>query len=203
MFSFRGTGAPGMEDVLTRLPRPYIVIELTGARIVVGPSGAFVVGTATNREDVQDVADQLVRRAVGLRSALAERMAWVPFIDVLVVADDRDASALAATVVPLDLLEQTIVQGRPCLSEDTAERLAAVIEELRVIELAPPALQAADEKMAGCDGSPHPAASSSPFTSWPVSRPLPMSNGPGPDPRRYSSMPTGSTAAPSRRSRPD
>lgn len=134
LFPFRSATAPDVAAVLASLPPAYRVVPLADADVVLGPPGAFVV--AAGNGNVQDIADRLVGRAVRLRAALAERMSWVPFIDALVVADHPGAHAVAATVVPADLLDQTLVQGTPMLSDESVTRLADLIEDLTAAEAA-------------------------------------------------------------------
>ncbi len=128
MFPSRPVSASETADVLASLPSEYRVIDLDNAQFIVGPAGAFVVASAAT--NVPLVATVVVQRALRLRTALAERLAWVPFIDALVVADDRSTKAVAATTVPIDLLAKTIVQDNPILSEETVATVASLVETI-------------------------------------------------------------------------
>jgi hypothetical protein len=98
-----------IDRLLAGLPATHTVASQDAARLVVGPCGATVV--LLGERDVPDAADRAARLAAATRTALADHVAWVPFVDAVVVTDDADRSATAATVVPPDLLGEVLVEG--------------------------------------------------------------------------------------------
>jgi hypothetical protein len=128
VFTLHRVPADQIDAVLSVLPNTYSTIGLGEARLVVGPTGVFVV--SPTGDNVQQTADDLVQRAVGLRTELAQRMSLVPFIDALVIVGDGGERPFAATGVPLDLLAATITQGPDLLADAVRERLLDAVTAL-------------------------------------------------------------------------
>ena len=100
----------GVDRALRALPGDFAVAGAGATRLVIGPPGAFVLEPTTpDRLDV--AAARVAGLAVATRAILADHVAWVPFVDGLVVAGDHAAAHPSVTVVPPDLLADTLVRG--------------------------------------------------------------------------------------------
>ena len=112
------------------LPDGFRSVVVDGARVVVGPAGAFVL--ADGGDDPVATGDRVVSLTHSLRSILATQLTWVPFIDPIVVVDDDwdDEAAGAATSVPADLLAPTILYGAGRLDPAAADHIVAAAEQL-------------------------------------------------------------------------
>jgi hypothetical protein len=112
----------GVDRALAALPGDFCLAGAGTARLVVGPPGAFVLEACTPvRLDVS--AARVAGLAVATRAILADHVSWVPFVDGLVVLDGGRATHPAVTVVPSDLLLDTLVQG-PEVIDGTVLRTA-------------------------------------------------------------------------------
>lgn len=174
-------------DCLARLPDTFGVTPIGLAAVVVGPTGVFVV---LAHDGSPERARSLGRLAATIRSAFAERMAWVPFVHALLV-DDQSTSVAQATVVPPDLLSEVLTEGRRTLEGETITHIATLIDEGVLDGLESVAPGTAAGRMAECFDSPAATVSSSPSTT---SDPTPM------DLRSSSPMPPASTAGSGHRS---
>jgi hypothetical protein len=101
--------AEQIDRLLAGLPPTHTVASQESARLVVGPCGATVI--LLGERNVPDAADRAARLAAATRTALADHVSWVPFVDAVVVTDDVDRSPTSATVVPPDLLGEVLVEG--------------------------------------------------------------------------------------------
>lgn len=120
----------GYAAVLDELPADFASVALGEDRLVVGSTGAFVVGDAGT--DVRAAAERLGRRAERCRAALAAHLPWTPFVDVFVVAErSRDTSPLAS-VIPARMLNDTLVDGPRLLTGEAVERIHAVLADVAV-----------------------------------------------------------------------
>ena len=134
--------AERLDQLLADLAPMYTTATQGAARFVVGPSGVFVL--VPSGDDVGEAAHRAARLADATRAALAEHIAWVPFVDAVVVTSaDRYRKAttpagrmanVPATAVPLDLLGEMLVEGRSVVA-DTA--LRSIRSLLQHDELAP------------------------------------------------------------------
>lgn len=116
---------PDLAEVLTGLPSAATVHPLGPAHLVLGPTGAQVVVLDDGTADLPRAAARL---AAVVRSALAERVAWVPFVHTLLVTE-ATAPRPPATVVSADLLVRALVEGPTTLQPTDLTRLVASIEE--------------------------------------------------------------------------
>jgi hypothetical protein len=101
----------GLDEVLSRLPEDMIIGHREGARLVVGPPGAFVL--VAGEEDLVGAAEMAHSLAQRTRSVLARHLSWVPFIDAAVVSPHGAHADLPAIVVARDLVLELLVQGPP------------------------------------------------------------------------------------------
>jgi len=155
----------GLEDCLDRLPDGFGVESIGSANVVVGPTGVFVV---LAHDGSVERARSLGRLAATIRSAFAERMAWVPFVHALLV-DDQSGTIAQATVVPPDLLVEVLTEGRRTLEDETIATICELITggALHGLESVAPAT--AGVRMHRCFDLPAATTSPSPST---VSVPL-------------------------------
>jgi hypothetical protein len=118
--------AVGIDEALASLPSDYAVASYGDSRLVIGPSGAFVLVAAQTAEDRTSAATTLEQLAARTRSALADHLSWVPFIDTLVVAPAHQVKRTVNGVVPVNMLLETICEGRPQVDE----RALGVVRDL-------------------------------------------------------------------------
>jgi hypothetical protein len=112
-----------VDTVVRALPPSYLVGVHQDARLVIGPTGAFVLlpGTSPSRALARD-ADRLHRLTEATRDALCDHLSWVPFLDALVVTAGDLVRSPEITVAPLDLLSVVLTEGPEVI--DAATRLA-------------------------------------------------------------------------------
>jgi hypothetical protein len=103
----------GLDEVLAALPDDVAIGWRGGARLVVSPTGAFVL--VADESDLSAAADLAHSLAGRTRSALARHLSWVPFIDAAVVSAHRAHANLPAVVVAPDLVAELVVQGPPVI----------------------------------------------------------------------------------------
>ena len=151
MFTLRQDRGAEVDDVLDDLPAEYVVAGLGEARFVAGSPGAFVVQAANG--DVGRAAAELTHTTAATRASLADHLAWVPFIDSLLVVPDTDVRHAAATVVPADLLLQILVEGHQPLDAQTVARVRALVHARRLTPPWAPARPTRDDTMAACGTS--------------------------------------------------
>lgn len=119
----RRHGPEDLDDLLGALPPGYFVRPIGPARFVLGPTGAHVVAI----DDSREAAPREVGRLASVsRSALAEHVAWVPFVHALLVTDD-DRPCPPATCVPPRLIPGALVEGPAVLDADELARLVASV----------------------------------------------------------------------------
>jgi len=99
----------GLDEVLLALPDDVAIGWRTGARLVVSPTGAFVL--VVGGTDLTAAAHAAHSLATRTRSALARHLSWVPFIDAAVVSAHGAHAELPAIVVAPDLVAELVVQG--------------------------------------------------------------------------------------------
>jgi hypothetical protein len=105
-----------VDAVLAALPQGWSVASTDGARFVAGPTGAFVLVAGWREPEAG--ADLAAHLAATTRTALAEHVAWVPFIDAIVVTGGGRRPKGPATPIPLDLLGEVLVQGPEMIEAD-------------------------------------------------------------------------------------
>lgn len=113
---------PGLADLLGELPDGFHCVQDGPGWLVIGPTGAFMVGEG--HRDPATAGQQLALAAGHFRAAVADALSWAPFVDVLVVAEDHPVVAPAASVVTLEMVVDTLTAGPPMLDEETVARLA-------------------------------------------------------------------------------
>jgi hypothetical protein len=113
-----------IDQVLASLPTALIVAADGDARFVAGPAGAFVLLPTPPRGPAVDGAARRVHDlAARTRTDLGEHVAWVPFLDSLLVSTSRLVRRADVTVAPVDLLGVVLTEGPPVID---AAILAAV-----------------------------------------------------------------------------
>jgi hypothetical protein len=85
VLSLRRRPAAVLDAVVRDLPEDYVALAFGEVRVVVGPTGAFVLADASHSE-VGAVARRLAAVARELRHRLVDALSWAPFLDALVVA---------------------------------------------------------------------------------------------------------------------
>ena len=115
-----------IDEALASLPGEFAVASNGEARLVAGLAGAFVmvgVGGDTGPTEAAFMVSQL---AADTRSALADHLSWVPFIDTLLVSLSLDQTRMAPSTVPLDMVHATVCEGRQVVDD----RALGVIRDL-------------------------------------------------------------------------
>jgi hypothetical protein len=115
-----------VDTVLAALPACCAIGSSGDARLVVGPTGAFVL--LPGGPDPLLSADRAGRLATTTRTALADHVSWVPFIDAIVVTSGRPPGAVAATPIPLDLLADVLVRGPEMIEADVLATVATLLD---------------------------------------------------------------------------
>jgi hypothetical protein len=117
-----------IDGALASLPGDFAVGSLDQARLVAGPAGAFVIIGYPGADPSPEAAVATINRlAADMRAALADQLSWVPFVDTLLVTStDLEHVGGGAAVVPIDLLHDTVYEGRAVVDE----RALAVIRDL-------------------------------------------------------------------------
>lgn len=135
MSLIRRSPAGDLTELLARLPEDFVVGAVgasAGAQFVAGPPGAYVIAPHSRIRGGH--LPDLDRLASLLRAKLAERLTLVPFIQPLLVSSGREEAADEPVtslnqppVVPLDLLLEVLVEGRPILDPATITRLDELV----------------------------------------------------------------------------
>lgn len=110
-----------LDDVLATLPSSYVVAGQNGARLVVGPHGAFVLLPAGG--DLQQAADRLAKLTSITREAMCEHLTLVPFLDALAVTSGATPRHAPVTVAPLDLLTDVLTHGPEVIDSSTLDTI--------------------------------------------------------------------------------
>ncbi len=105
------TPLDGIDHILAELPSSWVIGWMDECRLVIGPCGAFVLMPA--QVDLAGAADRAQDLALRTRTVLAHHISWIPFIDAAVVttANRPPEPAVAAIVVPVDLLGELLLEG--------------------------------------------------------------------------------------------
>lgn len=126
--------AQRIDGLLTELAPTHTIGSQGRARFVAGPSGLFVVVDGTREPLI--AADLAAQLAAATRTELAEHLSWVPFIDAVVVIHDdghrrqpppEQPLGGPALAVPLDLLGEVLVEGRPMVDESALRIVADLL----------------------------------------------------------------------------
>jgi hypothetical protein len=99
-----------VDELLARLPALHVVAHRGEHRLVLGPPGAFVLGAAA--DGLFEQASTVRRLAFDAREQLAHHLAWVPFVESLVVTPSTNGPVRLAGTVPIDLALDVLVAGR-------------------------------------------------------------------------------------------
>lgn len=119
-----------VDRVLSSLPSAFSVASSGEARFVLGPPGAFVLLAAGEGEDRG--ADRAALLAATTRTALAEHLSWVPFIDAVIVTAGRHRAAPSATAVPLDMLAELLTEGPSVIEAAVLSSVTELIADERL-----------------------------------------------------------------------
>jgi hypothetical protein len=118
----------GMDAVLTSLPAVHVLAGQDDARLVVGPVGAFVlVPSAAGRQELLAASHRLEALAGTTREALCAHLAWIPFLDGLIVTSDDPPRSLHITSAALDLLPTVLTEGPRVIDAATIATIRDVI----------------------------------------------------------------------------
>ena len=124
MFRSVRAAAPDVEAELRELPATHAAYPHEGTWVVLGPTGLFVVTDGS--DGLYEAAMTSVLGAFRLRSELASELAWVPFVDALVVAEEAPpAEELPCPAVPVRLLRSTLSEGPRMVDDGTLTWLQA------------------------------------------------------------------------------
>ena len=107
------TSKLSLDGLLDALPDGWAVGHRQTARLVVGPTGAFVL--VPSGGDLTSAAEQAHGLALRTRDAMARHLSWVPFVDAAVVTSKNEHAEVAAILVPPDLLGELLIQGPPVI----------------------------------------------------------------------------------------
>jgi len=120
-----------LRATLDALPPDWVVAPLGPAHVVLGPTGAHVVGLD---DGVDETPTFLARVAGSVRSRLAEHVPLMPFVHALLVTD-RPGSSSDATRIPPALLSLALIDGPPTLTGDELDRLRACVEAGALVDV--------------------------------------------------------------------
>lgn len=132
MFRSVRSAALDVSNALRSLPTTHVAYFHEHSWLVIGPTGLYVV--ITEDGDIEAAAAVALQRARRLRTDLARELAWVPFVEAVVVVDSRKRSrpSVPALVVPIQRLADTI-SGGPQLVDDAT---LALLTRLRLDNVA-------------------------------------------------------------------
>jgi hypothetical protein len=117
----------GIDGILSQLPSDWVVGGLGQARLVIGPSGAFVLVPGDSDDDLAVLADRAQGLANRTRTALARHLSWVPFVDAAIITRGDRPTEAAAVVVPVDLLGELLIAGPPTIDGPTLTVLRGLL----------------------------------------------------------------------------
>jgi hypothetical protein len=109
MFRPLRTTAGDVAAELRELPTSHVTFQHDGTWFVLGPTGLFVV--ADGHDDARRAGLAAVAGARQLRGDIAAELAWIPFVDALVVSDADAPPGLPCPSVPLRMLRSTLTEG--------------------------------------------------------------------------------------------
>ena len=125
MFRTSRSTVSGLSRELHGLPPQHLTYLLDDAWLVVGPTGLFVL--LEDEGDIAAAAAAVVRYAGELRSRLCDTLAWVPFVDAVVITNDpRSCSVPECLVVPIDMLRDMICNGPRTIDPQPLMQLALI-----------------------------------------------------------------------------
>ena len=123
-----------MDRVLTGLPPVHVLAAHNDARLVVGPAGAFVLVPArAERLEQAGAAQRLEALALSTREALCAHLAWVPFLDAIIVSPDDPTRSLTVTCAAVDLLHDVLTEGPKVIDGPTISAIRDVIRRSALV----------------------------------------------------------------------
>jgi hypothetical protein len=122
-----------VDRVLRTLPANYVVAADGEARFVAGPAAAFVLlPTPTRGPALAEAAAAVRQLAERTRSGLCDHVAWVPFLDTLLVSSNRFVRRADVTVAPVDLLAVVLTEGPPLIDRESLGAIRAAVLRRRL-----------------------------------------------------------------------
>lgn len=137
----RHHGPDDLARALSALPDDVTVRPIGSAHFVLGPVGAQVVAVD---DGTDDAARAVARLASVVRSALAESVAWVPFVHALLVTE-RPGPCPPATRIEPSMLLRAVADGPTTLAPAVLDPLRSAIVDGALdglTSVAPPASRA-------------------------------------------------------------
>ncbi len=111
--------------VLRGLPASHVVGSAGASRLVLGPTGAFVVFPDDHDGLTRDAAANHL--AIATRETLADHLRWVPFVDALLITATDSEPRAHATVVTLDLLSSVLLDGPIVIDTDSCRTVGSLL----------------------------------------------------------------------------
>jgi hypothetical protein len=122
-----------VDRIVAELPPDFVVARDGDARFVAGPAGAFVLmPTPARGPVVDDAAARVHRLARRTRSDLGDHVAWVPFLDALLVSAGGLGRRPDITVAPVDLLAVVLTEGPRVIDGATLAAVRRVVAQRRL-----------------------------------------------------------------------
>jgi hypothetical protein len=122
-----------VDRVLIALPPNFVVAADGEARFVAGPVGAFMLlPTPTRGPALAEAAAAVRRRAEQTRAGLCDHLAWVPFLDTLLVSSNRFVRRADVTVAPVDLLAVVLTEGPPVIDRESLGAIRGAVRRRRL-----------------------------------------------------------------------
>jgi hypothetical protein len=119
-----------LDAALSGLPPEWAVAMLGRDRLVAGPAGAFVLRPGTG--ELHRDARRVVQLARSTRAGLADHLAWIPVVDALLVTRVDGSEPTEATVIPVELVADVLLDGVQPLDDETLRRITGLIVERRL-----------------------------------------------------------------------
>ena len=119
-----------LDAALSGLPPDWAVAELGRDRLVAGPAGAFVLRPCSG--ELHRDARRVAQIARATRSGFADHLAWIPVVDALLVTGHRVDEPAEATVIPVDMVTDVLLDGVQPLDEETLRRITGLMVERRL-----------------------------------------------------------------------
>jgi hypothetical protein len=118
-----------LDRVLRALPGGHVVASDGDARLVVGPSGAFVLVPAPwpGGPAPADAGHRVHALAARTRAGLGDHLTWIPFLDPLLVTAGPVVRDAGVTVAPVDLLAGVLTGGPPQIDDLTVTAVDRVV----------------------------------------------------------------------------
>jgi hypothetical protein len=122
-----------VDRVLTGLPSNYVVAVHGEARFVAGTAAAFVLlPTPTRGPALAEAAHTVRQLAERTRGGLCDHLAWVPFLDTLLVSSNRFVRRSDVTVAPVDLLAVVLTEGPPVIDRASLGAIRSAVLRRRL-----------------------------------------------------------------------